>query len=210
MGRDATATNPTDGPTKAPTGGPTAPLVDDLTLARAMRGEPDAFRVVVERHEGAVFALIGRIIGRRRGQGLVEELAQETFVRVFHALPNFGRTGRWNLTAWILTIATRLCIDELRRHPAAEEPLTRAHDQADERQSAEVDAERRRIALAISRAVDDLSGEQRAAFVLREVHGLEYEAIAEALGIDIGTVRSRLSRARAALRAALSGLYDEK
>jgi len=191
---------------------PPAPLIDDLTLARAMRGDPGAFRIIVDRHQGAVFGLIGRIVVRRRGDGIVEELAQETFVRVFHALPGFGRDGRWNLTAWILTIAARLSIDELRRRPLAqdEEPLTLAHEPADESAGADVAAERRRIALAISRAVDDLSPEQRAAFVLREVHGLDYEAIAEALTIDIGTVRSRLSRARAALRAALSGLHDEK
>src|SRR2546430_678560 len=75
------------------------PLVDEVTLARAMRGDEGAFRVLVTRHEAQVFALIGRILVRRRGQGIVEDLAQETFVRVFHALPSFGRDGRWNLTA---------------------------------------------------------------------------------------------------------------
>jgi RNA polymerase sigma-70 factor, ECF subfamily len=190
--------------------GDAAPLVDELTLARAMRGDEAAFRLVVTRHEAQVFALIGRMLARGRGQGIVEDLAQETFVRVFHALPDFGRDGRWNLTAWILTIAARLAIDELRRRPRQEEPLAVVFDQADERASADGDAERRRIATAIARAVEALAPEQRAAFILREVHGLEYEAIAEALSIDIGTVKSRLWRARVALRAALQGLHDEK
>jgi RNA polymerase sigma-70 factor (ECF subfamily) len=184
-------------------------VVDDLTLARAMRGDEGAFRVVVSRHEAQVFALIGRVLNRSRAQGIVEDLAQETFVRVFHALPQFGRDGRWNLTAWILTIAARLAIDELRKRPRQEEPLAALCDQADERASADGDAERRRIAAAISRAVDELVPEQRAAFILREVHGFEYEAIAEALSIDVGTVKSRLWRARSALRAALQGLRDE-
>src|SRR2546429_10030995 len=96
------------------------PLVDDMTLARAMRGDEGAFRLIVTRHEAQVFALIGRILLRGRGQGIVEDLAQETFVRVFHALPSFGRDGRWNLTAWILTIAARLAVDELRRRAPAE------------------------------------------------------------------------------------------
>src|SRR5262245_54438370 len=100
MGRDAMA--------RAPSREEQAPLVDDLTLARAMRGDPAAFRVIVTRHEAQVFALVGRILMRQRGQGIVEDLAQETFVRVFHALPGFGKDGRWNLTAWILTIAARL------------------------------------------------------------------------------------------------------
>jgi RNA polymerase sigma-70 factor (ECF subfamily) len=186
------------------------PLVDEVTLARAMRGDEGAFRVVVMRHEAQVFALIGRILLRGRGQGIVEDLAQETFVRVFHALPSFGRDGRWNLTAWILTIAARLAIDELRKRPRQEEPLTMIVDRADESASADGEVERRRIATAIAKAVEGLVPEQRAAFILREVHGLEYEAIAEALSIDLGTVKSRLWRARVALRAALSGLYDEK
>jgi RNA polymerase sigma-70 factor (ECF subfamily) len=189
-------------------GEPDQPLVDDLTLQRAIRGDEAAFRIVVSRHEAQVFALIGRILVRSRSQGIVEDLAQETFVRVFHALPSFGRDGRWNLTAWILTIAARLAIDELRKRPRQEEPIT--FDQADEGASADGDAERKRIAAAIARAVEGLVPEQRAAFILREVHGLEYEAIAEALSIDLGTVKSRLWRARVALRAALKGIYDEK
>jgi RNA polymerase sigma-70 factor (ECF subfamily) len=189
-------------------GEPEQPLVDDLTLQRAIRGDEAAFRTVVSRHETQVFALIGRILVRSRSQGIVEDLAQETFVRVFHALPSFGRDGRWNLTAWILTIAARLAIDELRKRPRQEEPIT--FDQPDESASADGDAERKRIAAAIARAVEGLVPEQRAAFILREVHGLEYEAIAEALSIDLGTVKSRLWRARVALRAALKGIYDEK
>jgi RNA polymerase sigma-70 factor (ECF subfamily) len=190
--------------------GGTPPLVDDLTLARAIRRDEAAFRTIVVRHEQQVFALIGRILLRRRGQGVVEDLAQETFVRVFHALPNFGRDGRWNLTAWILTIAARLAIDELRRQPKWEEPLSTSFEAVDEQASADGEVERRRIAHAIARAVEDLSPEYRAAFILREVHGLDYESIAEALTIDVGTVKSRLWRARVALRAALQGLYDEK
>jgi RNA polymerase sigma-70 factor (ECF subfamily) len=202
MGRDAMA--------RAPTGGDRAPLVDDLTLARAMRRDEAAFRTIVARHESPVFALLGRILLCRQGQGLVEDLAQETFVRVYSGLPGFGRDGRWNLTGWILTIAARLALDELRRRPRQHEPLADAVEQADERQGADVEVERRRIAHAIGHAVEKLAPEYRAAFILREVHGFDYDAIAEALSIDLGTVKSRLSRARAALRAALAGLYDEK
>jgi RNA polymerase sigma-70 factor (ECF subfamily) len=202
MGRDAMA--------RAPAGGDRAPLVDDLTLARAMRRDEAAFRTIVTRHESPVFALIGRILLCGRGQGLVEDLAQETFVRVYSGLPEFGRDGRWNLTGWILTIAARLALDELRKRPRRHEPLAQAADHPDERAHADAGMERRRIAHAISHAVEKLAPEYRAAFILREVHGLDYEAIAEALSIDLGTVKSRLSRARAALRAALAGLYDEK
>jgi len=159
-------------------------------------------------YQQPVFALLGRILLRRGGQALVEDLAQETFVRVFRALPGFGSDGRLNLTAWILTIAARLAIDELRRQPQAFQPFE-AGEHADGAARADEEAERRCIGRAIERAVDELQPEYRAAFLLREVHGLEYDAIAESLGIDLGTVKSRLWRARNALRAALAGIYHE-
>lgn len=183
--------------------------LDDLTLARAMRGDRQAFRALVERYERPVFALLGRMLFRSGRESLVEDLAQETFVRIFRFLPDFGSDGRTNLSAWILTIAARLAIDELRRRPPRAEPLevalaVAAECAADER------SDRRRVADAIERAVAELTPEYRAVFLLREVHDMDYESIAEALRLDLGTVKSRLSRARAALRRALQGTYDER
>jgi RNA polymerase sigma-70 factor (ECF subfamily) len=162
--------------------------------------------VLVERYQEPVFALVGRIL---LGGGAVEDVAQETFVRVYHGLSRFGADGRLNLTAWILTIAARLAIDEVRRRRAGRTDYEDLIDHADERARADAGLERRRIGGAIVRAVDALAPEYRAAFLLYEIHGLDYEEIARSLDIDLGTVKSRLSRARAALRAALSGLHDE-
>lgn len=189
-------------------GGEQSGPIDEVTLERARRGDAGAFRALVMAYQQPVFALLGRILLRRGGQALVEDLAQETFVRVFRALPGFGSDGRLNLTAWILTIAARLAIDELRRQPQAFQPFE-AGEHADGAARADEEAERRCIGRAIERAVDELQPEYRAAFLLREVHGLEYDAIAESLGIDLGTVKSRLWRARNALRAALAGIYHE-
>jgi RNA polymerase sigma-70 factor (ECF subfamily) len=186
--------------------------LDEVTLARAQRGDRAAFRVLVERFERPVFALLGRILLSGGHGSLVEDLAQETFVRVYNGLPRFGQDGRHRLSAWIFTIAARLALDELRRRPRRAEWLS---DQVLERVASPADdradrlLERRGLGTAIQRAVEALPPEYRAAFLLREVHGLEYEAIAEALDIDLGTVKSRLWRARTALRAALSGIYDE-
>jgi len=179
--------------------------LDDVTLERARRGDRNAFRRLVERYERPVFALLGRMLYTSGQESLVEDLAQETFVRVFHGLAAFGADGRLNLSGWILTIAARLAIDELRRPPRVESLSDGIPDEA----RADRESERRGLAAAIGRAVEQLSPEQRAVFLLREVHGLEYDAIAESLAIDLGTVKSRLSRARAALRAALSGIHDE-
>jgi RNA polymerase sigma-70 factor (ECF subfamily) len=170
--------------------------LDDLTLARAQRGEDAACRALVIRYQRPVFALLGRLAGRAR----VEDLAQETFLRVFRALPRFDRGGRARLSSWILTIATRLALDELRRVPRAELPLDEELAGA---ARADEGAERRALARDLERAFAKLAPEQRAVVLLREVHELEYEEIARALDLDLGTVKSRLSRARASLRATL-------
>ncbi|HEY0711791.1 MAG TPA: RNA polymerase sigma factor, partial [Polyangia bacterium] len=112
--------------------------------------------------------------------------------------------GPAKLSTWILTIASRLCIDELRRRecPVDVETLTEAD--AGPTHSPLVITERRRIAAAIEAAVADLPAPFRAAFLLREAHGLAYDEIARALNIEIGSVRSRLARARARLQVALA------
>lgn len=170
--------------------------IDDLVLLRAQRGDAAASRALVERYQRPVFALLSRMLGPRAP---VEDLAQETFLKAFRALPGFDRSGTARLSTWLLTIASRLAIDELRRQGAPEEPVD---DQLpDERALGSFD--RTALQRALIRAVGQLSPEQRAAFLLREAHGLSYQEIALALGLELGTVRSRLSRAKAALRAAL-------
>jgi RNA polymerase sigma-70 factor, ECF subfamily len=174
--------------------------LDDLTLQRARRGDARAFRALVETYQRRVFALVGRMLGRGRSS-LVEDLAQETFLRVFRALPAFTPDGPARLSTWILTIAARLALDELaRRRPAPSDELS-AEPSASPSALAEVEA--RALGRAIERAVAALPPEFRAVFLLREYHDLDYEEIARALEIDLGTVKSRLSRARSLLRAAL-------
>lgn len=152
--------------------------LDELTLVRAQRGEPEALKTFVLLHQRAVFALLSRMLGRSHR---VEDLAQETFLRAFKALPSFRADGPARLSTWVLTIATRLALDELRarRH---EEPLSPSWP--DGRRSDET-AERRDIARHLEAALDELGPPFRAVFVLRELHELEYEEIASALEIDV-------------------------
>jgi RNA polymerase sigma-70 factor (ECF subfamily) len=165
--------------------------LDELTLKRAQRGEDRACRELVVLYQRRIFALLGRMLGRT---SLVEDLAQETFLRVFRALPAFSPHGPARLSTWILTIATRLALDEIARKKPQPVPVDAA---------VPPDAEARALGRAIERAVAELAPEFRAVFLLREYHDLDYEEIARALEIDLGTVKSRLSRARAALRKAL-------
>jgi RNA polymerase sigma-70 factor (ECF subfamily) len=180
----------------------TEPL-DELTLRRAQRGDDRAWRELVERYQAPVHALVWRLLaGRSRHR--VEDLVQETFVRVLRALPSWDIGGPASLQTWILTIATRLSLNELRKPEMTtiigDPPSTESTDAA---------SERARVGAAIAAGVAALPDAQRAVFVLREYHELEYADIAEALGLDLGTVKSRLARARAALRARLVAQLPE-
>ena len=189
----------------------TAPLagpdeLDAATLSSAAAGDTAAGRSLVERYQGAVFALVSRMLWQR-GRATIEDVAQDTFLRVFANLAAFDPRGEAKLSTWILTIASRRAIDELRRkRPASASPAeleTPSIERADTRMK------RRELIDALERALADLSPELRAAFLLREYHGLDYGEIARALGIPLDTVKSRLSRARAALREALAEVHDE-
>lgn len=172
--------------------------LDELTLRRAQRGDERAWRDLIGRYQQPVHALLWRMFaGRARHR--VEDLTQETFVRVLKALPSFDPAGSATLSTWILTIATRLALNELRRPDSVgldREPIGK--------ERADGDAERRRIAAAIGAGMATLPDAQRAVLVLREYHELDYGEIAEALELDVGTVKSRLSRARAAMREHLT------
>jgi RNA polymerase sigma-70 factor (ECF subfamily) len=193
--------------------------LDEVTLRRAQRGEPAACRALVERYQRPVFALLHRMLGPAR-RDRVEDLAQETFLGVFRALSRFAPLGSARLSTWILTIAARRAVDEMRR--SGEEAdldaggaldrrsggMAAAERAAGEAAAAESAVWRAELAARVARAVASLSPEQRAAFLLREYHGFEYAEIGRALDIDLGTVKSRLARARAALREALRDLLD--
>ena len=168
--------------------------LDELTTRRAQRGDEQAWRALIARFQPPVHALIWRLlVGRARHR--VEDLVQETFVRVLRALPGFDLAGPASLSTWILTIATRLTLNELRRpEPAAldvEPPAAERADQA---------TERRRLGAAIAACIAALPEPQRVVLVLREYHDLDYQDIADMLELDLGTVKSRLARARTKLR----------
>ena len=176
--------------------------LDELTLRRAQRGEEAASRALVERYQRPVFALLHRMLGPGRADR-VEDLAQETFLHVFRSLAGFAPLGPARLSTWILTIASRRAVDELRRR-GRDVPTAPLGDE-DAVSPARADEGARRAALAarMGAAMDALAPEYRAAFLLRAYHGLEYAEIARALDIEIGTVKSRLARARAELLHAL-------
>ena len=179
----------------------TPPELDTLTLARAQRGDAAARRALVERYQRPVFAVLSRLVLANGGRALVEDLAQETFLRVFRALPDFQVSGAARPSSWILTIATRLALDHLRRRTRRARLRPAPPPPAD---GPDVDLRRKELGRRIQQAVNALAPSYQAAFVLREYHAMSYAEIAAALDCEVGTVKSRLARARAALQAALA------
>lgn len=185
------------------------PELDRATLARCVAGDGAAFQAFVLHYQVAVFALLSRLLGRGPQ---VEDLAQETFLRAFRALPGFDLSRETRASTWLLTIGTRLALDVRRKSAVA-----RAHDpgweQARSRSelpSPEHDSVRAELRAAIVRATSELPEEQRDAFVLSEFHDFSILEIAQAVGAPENTVKTRLFRARQKLASALLQHKEEQ
>ena len=178
--------------------------LDPATLEACKRGDAHAFRRLVELHERPVHGLCVALAGAADG----EDLAQETFLRVYKAIRGFDPAGPATLRAWILTIARRLCADRARHVNLGVEVAAAAGgvlpDAADPAADPEALLGAAGLQARLRRAVAALPEEQRAVLVLREWDDLDYEEIAAIENVPVGTIRSRLSRAREALRAALA------
>lgn len=193
-------------PKLAPTPGPRgAPELDAATLAATQRGEPWAQRLFLRAFQAPVHRLCVRMLGAAGRAGVAEDVTQDALLRIVRAVPRFTEVGPAKLSTWVLTIATRTVIDELRRRVPVPAPLEERGHAAGDR--ADADAERRAIGAAIAGALDELAPEIRATFILRAYHELSYPEIAAALDVDLGTVKSRLWRARAALQLRLREVH---
>jgi RNA polymerase sigma-70 factor (ECF subfamily) len=178
-----------------------SPELDDVTLARAQSGDRDAMSALVEVYKDRVFALIWRML-LGHGTERAHDLAQDTFVRVLRGIAAFDAKGTAKLSTWILTVAMRVVMNERRR---AGRDRIELNEPAVDAATVESAHERVQLAQALLAGIGALPDDQRAVFLLREYHELEYTEIAVALGIPENTVRSRLHRARTALREDLAG-----
>lgn len=190
-----------DAPLFPPRPAPPSEL-DRATLDRCRSGDAAAFRAFVVRYERPVFALISRVVGRGPH---VEDLAQETFLRAFRAMNALDLDHGARVSTWLLTIATRVALDAKKRKVivAADLPPFPSPPSPD------AETDRARLGRAIADAAAALPDDQRAVFVLAEIHGLSGAEIAAAVDVPEATVKTRLFRAREKLREALSAFRDE-
>jgi len=176
---------------------------DASLLAGAQGGNLFAFDEIVRRYQHRVYATALRIVRRH---DLADDVTQEAFLRAHRALASYDRDRPFG--PWICRIARNLAINHVRSPEAREEALDEAAfdrfpaPASDGPLDAALEQEARSM---LEEAIGRLPAEQRAVFVLRAFEDLSYNEIAEALDLSVGTVMSRLSRAREKLRGALAG-----
>jgi RNA polymerase sigma-70 factor (ECF subfamily) len=170
-------------------------------IARSQRGDLQAFDRLVAVHEDRIYHAAYRVTGNADD---ARDAAQETFLKAFRALPRYRHESAFS--TWLHRIAVNAALDLVRRRPQV--PPLSLEDVALPAAAGnpEPEAERSELQRRVHQALGWLAPDHRVIIVLRDLQGLAYEEVAEVLRIPIGTVRSRLSRAREALRELLIDL----
>ena len=173
-------------------------------VERLRAGDLQAFEELVRAYQHRVFGVAARMLGSRAE---AEEIAQEVFVRVHRSIATFR--GEAALSTWLYAITSRLCLTRL---GSGERRMTREGDEAllrvrDHGPDPPARLERRELEATLHRALADLPDNFRILVVLRDVEGLSYDEIAGALALEVGTVKSRLHRARMELKDRMEKLW---
>jgi len=185
---------------------------------RRRNRDQKAFELLVLKYQRRIERLIGRMV---RDADLVEDIAQETFIRAYRALAQFR--GEAQFYTWLYRIAVntaKKALGDLKRDPLVSESALRGGDEEDETSTVENElttAETpetvlaaKEIAAAVNAAMEALPDELRQAVTLREIEGLSYEEIATVMNCPIGTVRSRIFRARESISAKVKPMLENQ
>jgi RNA polymerase sigma-70 factor, ECF subfamily len=205
--------------TKVPPSPPTSADTDLMLVERTVAGDQKAFELLVIKYQRRIERLIGRMV---RDVDLVEDIAQETFIRAYRALAQFR--GDAQFYTWLYRIAVntaKKALMDLKRDPLVSESALRgAGDDEDETsvmeneltssETPETVLAAKEIAATVNSAMEALPEELRQAVTLREIEGLSYEEIAEVMNCPIGTVRSRIFRAREAISAKVRPMLESQ
>jgi RNA polymerase sigma-70 factor (ECF subfamily) len=191
---------------------------DALLVERVRLGDTRAFEMLVVKYQRRIERLVARMV---RDVDLVPDITQETFIRAYRAMPNFR--GDSAFYTWLYRIAVntaKKALLELKRDLLVTEGQRASTDENDETSRIENELSHdetpealmasKEIAAAVNSSIEALSEDLRQAITLREIEGLSYEEIAEVMNCPIGTVRSRIFRAREAIAARLKPLLDTR
>ncbi len=187
--------------------------IDQQLVERVQRGDKAAFDLLVVKYQRKIFRLLSRLI---RDSAEIEDVAQEAFVKAYRALPNFR--GDSAFYTWLYRIAINTAknylVSQGRRAPTStqadiEDAETfEDGDHLRDLNTPDSMLVTKQVGEAVNRAIDQLPEDLRTAIVLRELEGLSYEEIAESMQCPIGTVRSRIFRAREAIALELRPILD--
>lgn len=195
------------------------PDADAALVDRVKAGDVKAFEMLVVKYRRRIERLIGRML---RDVDLVPDIAQETFIRAYRAIPQFR--GESAFYTWLYRIAVNTAkkqLMELKRDPLVTESARASRDEDDDNagrvenelsdgETPDAVLASKQIAAAVNFAIEALSDDLRQAITLREIEGLSYEEIAELMNCPIGTVRSRIFRAREAIALRLRPLLNTR
>jgi len=190
---------------------------DTMLVERTVAGDQKAFELLVIKYERRIQRLIGRMV---RDVDLVEDIAQETFIRAYRALAQFR--GEAQFYTWLYRIAVntaKKALMDLKRNPTVSENSFKSDDDDEtspleneltSSETPETLLAGKEIAQMVNTAMEALPEELRQAITLREIEGLSYEEISEVMNCPIGTVRSRIFRAREAISARIKPLLENQ
>ena len=188
---------------------------DELLVSRAQTGDRMAMCELISRYERKTYNLAYRLMGNHAD---ASDAAQEALVRVYTRIHNFR--GDSAFSTWLFRVVTNTCLDELRRrgrlrHASLDTPLPTDEGALPRQTLLELDtpterAERQEVQAAVQRAIARLPEDYRVVVVMRDLHEYSYHEIAAILGTSLGTIKSRLHRARQALRLILKATEAQK
>ncbi len=182
--------------------------MNELDIIRQVqKGDVNAFEELVTRHEKLVYSIAYRLLGNEED---AQDASQEAFTKAFISIGSFR--GESKFSVWLYRLTNNVCVDMLRKRNSGQMSLSMEDgegeesqfDIADERFEPDRALEKKELRREIDKALAALPDNYRQVLVLREIGGQSYEEIADSLGLDIGTVKSRIFRARKKLCAFLS------
>ncbi|MEJ6951112.1 RNA polymerase sigma factor [Natronospora cellulosivora (SeqCode)] len=181
--------------------------LSDIELVKKFKqGDDHAFEILVEKYQHKVYNTTFRILGNHQD---ALDIAQESFIRVYKNLNKFK--GNSSFSTWLFRISTNLCRDELRKRQRGftECDIEENDYEIKEKNNPENISLKKEFNDELQEQISTLPLEQKTVLVLREFQGLSYKEIANILNISMGTVKSRLSRARQTLRDSLNDIINE-
>ena len=171
-------------------------------IRRVIAGDTELFRLILQRYRSAVISMVGRLVNDRH---LCEDVAQETFLSAYKNLRKYDST-RSEFSTWLFTIARNKSINVLKKKKPL--PVETVPEKLDLSEPSGALEEKEMFA-RLDRALADLPVHQKTAFVMAELEGISYQQIAQIEGVRLGTVKSRINRAKARLARALTIKSDE-